>query len=181
MDDDRNDQEGGAGGIPVAPPVLGGVRSGPITAPEPTDPGPTDPGPTADPGPELPGGEPWASPTQIDIPVQPPASPFAEAFWVGAATSETPSTAGWAPPPGPAGPPIPPPPGVTAWPPYAPAPAAPARHAPMWLVVAVVAALVGGAAGAGIAEAVGRRLDHHGTPTVKVGTGAPGPALAGGA
>jgi S1-C subfamily serine protease len=49
-------------------------------------------------------------------------------------------------------------------------------------VVAVVAALVGGAAGAGIAEAVGTG-NGNGTaaPAVKVGQVAPGPALAGGA
>jgi S1-C subfamily serine protease len=47
--------------------------------------------------------------------------------------------------------------------------------------VAVVSALVGGAAGAGIAEAVG--TDNGGSPvaSVKVGEAAPGPALAGGA
>ncbi|MHB8681008.1 MAG: S1C family serine protease, partial [Acidimicrobiales bacterium] len=49
---------------------------------------------------------------------------------------------------------------------------------PNWLVVAVVAALVGGAAGAGIAEAVGTGSS---STSVGVSGGAPGPALAGGA
>jgi putative serine protease PepD len=53
------------------------------------------------------------------------------------------------------------------------------RTSPRWLVVAVVAALIGGAAGAGIAEAVG--TGTTGTPTIKVGSARPGPALAGNA
>ena len=50
-----------------------------------------------------------------------------------------------------------------------------------WVVVAVVAALVGGAAGAGIAEAVGTGNGTSSAPPVKVGQETPGPALAGGA
>jgi putative serine protease PepD len=48
-------------------------------------------------------------------------------------------------------------------------------------VVAVVAALIGGAVGAGIAEAVGTGNNSPGTPTIKVGSASPGPALAGNA
>jgi S1-C subfamily serine protease len=47
--------------------------------------------------------------------------------------------------------------------------------------VAVAAALVGGAVGAGIAEAVGTGGTPVGTPSIKVGSSTPGPALAGGA
>ena len=50
-----------------------------------------------------------------------------------------------------------------------------------WVVVAVVAALIGGAAGAGIAEAVGTGNGAASAPAVKVGEETPGPALAGGA
>jgi len=55
------------------------------------------------------------------------------------------------------------------------------RTSPRWLVVAVVAALIGGAVGAGIAEAVGTSGTTTGTPAIKVGSSSPGPALAGGA
>jgi putative serine protease PepD len=48
-------------------------------------------------------------------------------------------------------------------------------------VVAVVAALIGGAVGAGIAEAVGTGGTPVGTPSIKVGSASPGPALAGNA
>jgi len=183
VDDDRNDQEAGTAGAPVAPPVLGGVLSGPVATPGRTS-------PTAAPVTEAPRGDPWASPTppdapappgapaETEVPGQPPPSPFAEAFWVAAATSEAPPS--WSAPPGPAGAP-PPPPGAGAWPPRAPATGARLRHAPMWLVVAIVAALVGAAAGAGIALAVDGGSSTTAAPTVKVGTGAPGPALAGNA
>jgi S1-C subfamily serine protease len=46
-------------------------------------------------------------------------------------------------------------------------------------VVALVAALIGGAVGAGVAEAVG--TGGTGSPAIKVGAASPGPALAGGA
>lgn len=64
----------------------------------------------------------------------------------------------------------------------APLPSAPPRRrgAPRWLGVAVVAALVGGVAGAGIAEGLGTGGTTT-TPAIKVGDAAPGPALAGGA
>ncbi len=92
---------------------------------------------------------------------------------------------GWVPP-APVGggvPPYggPPPP---AWPPgtILPSPAAPTgRSSPRWLVVAVVAALVGGAVGAGIAEAVGTGGTPVGTTAIRVGSASPGPALAGNA
>ena len=67
-----------------------------------------------------------------------------------------------------------------AWPSSVPPPSdrvAPAS--PRWLVVALVAALIGGAAGAGIAEAVG--TGGTGSPSIKVGSASPGPALAGNA
>jgi S1-C subfamily serine protease len=48
-------------------------------------------------------------------------------------------------------------------------------------VVAVVAALIGGGAGAGIAEAVGTGGSSGAAPVVRVGQVQPGPALAGGA
>ncbi len=47
--------------------------------------------------------------------------------------------------------------------------------------MAVVAALIGGAAGAGIAEAVGTGNNSSSPPPVRVGQETPGPALAGGA
>ena len=47
--------------------------------------------------------------------------------------------------------------------------------------MAVVAALIGGAAGAGIAEAVGTGNTSTRPPAVRVGEETPGPALAGGA
>ena len=81
----------------------------------------------------------------------------------------------WPPPPagGPAAPGWPPPP--------LQAPDAPARGPRGWIAVALVAALVGGGAGAGIAEAVGTGGSNTPAPTVKVGQATPGPALAGGA
>ena len=50
-----------------------------------------------------------------------------------------------------------------------------------WVVVAVVSRSTGGAAGAGIAEAVGTGSRNHSAPPVRVGQETPGPALAGGA
>lgn len=90
------------------------------------------------------------------------------------------------------GPALPPPvppfasPAGGSWPSPAPAvPAAPSapvarRRPPQWLVVAVIAALIGGGVGAGIAEAVGTG-SSTGTSTISVGGSSPGPALAGGA
>jgi putative serine protease PepD len=48
-------------------------------------------------------------------------------------------------------------------------------------VVAVVSALIGGATGAGIAEALGTGNNSSSAPAVRVGQETPGPALAGGA
>ena len=115
----------------------------------------------------------------------------------------TPGTSGWRPPtaesgvppvwrpaaPGPGAPWVPPasppPPGASApaaGSPWVGPPAPARRRPPQWAVVAVVAALVGGAVGAGIAEAVGTGSSGStGSATVKVGQVAPGPALAGGA
>jgi putative serine protease PepD len=72
---------------------------------------------------------------------------------------------------------------MPAWPPpVAPAPGPPksGQGSPRWLVVAVVAALIGGGVGAGIAEAVGTG-GTVGTPSIRVGSASPGPALAGNA
>jgi len=72
-------------------------------------------------------------------------------------------------------------PPTSAWPSSVPPPDIPAgRTSPRWLVVALVAALIGGAAGAGIAEAVGTG-GSTGTPAIRVGSASPGPALAGNA
>ncbi len=101
-----------------------------------------------------------------------------------------PTGTGWpppsAPPPVAAPPPVVPPYGgglPPAWPGSAVAPPGPptGRSSPGWLVVAVVAALVGGAVGAGIAEAVGTGSTPTGTASIKVGSASPGPALAGNA
>jgi len=101
---------------------------------------------------------------------------------------------GWEPPPAPAGSPpaggwsappsAPPSSPVYGAPPPAPWPAGPPPRkggSPRWLAVAVVAALIGGAVGAGIAEAVGAGGTTTGTPSIRVGSASPGPALAGGA
>jgi S1-C subfamily serine protease len=50
-----------------------------------------------------------------------------------------------------------------------------------WVVVAAVAAVIGGVVGAGIAEAFGTGNSSTAGPAVRVGEVAPGPALAGGA
>jgi S1-C subfamily serine protease len=68
-------------------------------------------------------------------------------------------------------------PSVVAPPPPPPS----GRTSPRWLVIAVVAALIGGAVGAGVAEAVGTGGNSTGSPAIKVGSASPGPALAGGA
>jgi putative serine protease PepD len=52
---------------------------------------------------------------------------------------------------------------------------------PGWVLVAAVAALIGGGAGAGIAEVVGTGSGTGAAPAVRVGQETPGPALAGGA
>lgn len=112
----------------------------------------------------------------------PPAPPLAPAptapVWRGV---EAPIVPGW-PPPG-----IAPQPAVSAPPPPAPweraAPISPSggpRGARGWVVVAVVAALIGGGAGAGIAEALGTS-NTVASPPLRVGAETPGPALAGGA
>lgn len=52
------------------------------------------------------------------------------------------------------------------------------RRRPQWLAVAIVSALIGGAAGAAIAEGLGTGSSNQ---SIMVGSAAPGPALAGGA
>ncbi len=137
------------------------------------------------------------------VPSSSPASPFPPAPTPGQVT--TPATGGGAPDPGPTAPvwrtgadpyagawtsslaPGSRPPGVAPageWgssPPKPPTSPPPRHWAQHWVVVAVVAAVVGGGAGAGIAEALGTGNGATSTPTVRVGTVTPGPALAGGA
>lgn len=55
------------------------------------------------------------------------------------------------------------------------------RGARGWILVAVVAAVIGGGTGAGIAEALGTGNGASSAPPVRVGEETPGPALAGGA
>ncbi len=125
-----------------------------------------------------------ASPTDDPAPVEPGVEPRDPSpapgapVWRGA---EPPMPPGW--PSGgpftPSGGPGPFTPGAAA----APAPTAKTGPGGVrgWVVVAVVAALIGGAAGAGIAEAVGTGNGAASAPAVKVGEETPGPALAGGA
>ena len=142
---------------PPPPPTLGGGAGRDETpAGEPPEPA-SAPSPPAF-------GRGWEPP-----PVPPPAS----------APPTPPGAGGWSAPP-----PTPPHAPSYGAPPAAPWPAAPPSRrggAPRWLVVALVAALIGGAAGAGIAEAVGTGGTTTGTPSIRVGSSAPGPALAGGA
>jgi S1-C subfamily serine protease len=95
--------------------------------------------------------------------------------WRGA---EPPVVPGWPPPGGPPPSSFPGAPGGTE---STPGPRSGPRGARGWIVVAVVAALIGGAAGAGIAEAVGTGNNSASAPPVRVGEETPGPALAGGA
>ena len=203
MDDRREDDAAhGTESTPVPPPALGdttGHLDAPVTipgqagqwapaqgTPAASPPAPTPPAPGGAPGAAAPPvavpGGPWTPPAAP--PATPWASPTAETPTVPVwRAADAPPAPGW-PPPGvpPVTPGAPPMPG-TPWgaPPAAP-PAPAARRTPSWVVVAVVAALVGGAAGAGIAEAVGTGNGNSGpAPTVKVGQVSPGPALAGGA
>ena len=143
--------------------------------------GPSLPMPPADGAPDAP-ADPAASPGSAPGRVDPVTEPYRTApFGVRPAGGD--GGPGLPPPVPP--PPVPPPgtPAVGSWPPPAPAaPVAPAarRRPPQWLVVAVIAALVGGGVGAGIAEAVGTG-SSSGTSAISVGGTSPGPALAGGA
>jgi len=113
---------------------------------------------------------PWAPPT-TETPTVP--------VWRGA---EAPFAPAWPPAGLPSGTsPLPPGPGVPWMAPRPSAPGAKPRGASGWVVVAVVAAVIGGGVGAGIAEAVGTGSTGSTAPAVKVGQVAPGPALAGGA
>jgi S1-C subfamily serine protease len=157
-----------AGSTPASPPSMGGDAS-------PSDPAPTPPGPTGEGGPEQitsPSGS-ESPPSEVERPtslatpygagplVAPPAAAPAAQMWPGAQTPLAPGR----PSPG--------------------APVADVRSGPRgargWILVAVVAALIGGGAGAGIAEAVGTGNNSSSPPAVRVGEETPGPALAGGA
>ena len=172
MDEMRQDHVADdAESTPAPPPALGGAPTGgegSNKTPAPAEPEKSGAG--SGPAPVLPAGAAsWGS-TTAETPTVP--------VWRGA---ESPLAPGW-PPAGVA--PAVPVPGLAPGGPWtAPPPvtSAPPRGLRSWIVVAVVSALVGGAAGAGIAEAVG--TDNGGSPvaSVKVGEAAPGPALAGGA
>ena len=192
------------GSPPTPPPSLGGHGH---ADPAPEDPGPPPavpvgappevptppPGPSEVPPPPATGPAGWAPyPPEGD-----PTPPSGETAPPGLTPppSPAPPAPGGNPPPTPAAgpawtpmPPVSPPwtpvyggPPPSVWPPVAPTPSpAPVRSAPRWLVVAVVAALIGGAVGAGIAEAVGTG-GSTGNAEIKVGAASPGPALAGNA
>ena len=189
MDDERSHEATDQSGSPPAPPPPLGATPGiadrsprtrtgelsPTASDAAGDGGPTsDPAETADaphpfrPSPSPPYTPPWAAPT-----AETPAPPG----WPTAQVAPVPP---WRPASGPpTGPPEAPAP-VWASPPQKSG-AGGSRFAPPWIVVALVAALVGGAAGAGIAEAVGTNTTTTAAPAVRVGQVTPGPALAGGA
>jgi S1-C subfamily serine protease len=135
-------------------------------------------------------GEPTAAPSAASGPTAtgtaapppygagPLVAPPAEAVPVWRA-ADAPLVPGWPPPGGrpPSTAPVAPGPAEPA----APAAGAGPRRARGWIAVAVVAALVGGAAGAAIAEAIGTGTSADSAPPVRVGEETPGPALAGGA
>jgi len=181
VDETRQSPAADEAGSTPAPPTPTGASPvgegdpdrGPVAAPEPSPPSsvpgaaPVPPSTVVPP----PGGGAWGSSAAAPNPTVP--------VWRAA---DTPVMPGW-PPSG--APSVPPAPGTV---PGAPGTAAQAATAPAyprggrgWVVVAVVAALVGGAAGAGIAEAVGTGNGASSAPPVKVGQETPGPALAGGA
>jgi len=117
-------------------------------------------------------------PPGFSPPAPPPAPAPTVPVWRGV---EAPVVPGWPPPGIPAQPAVSAPPPPAPWEVAAPtSPAAGPRGARGWVIVAVVAALIGGGAGAGIAEAVGTG-NTVASPPLKVGAETPGPALAGGA
>ncbi len=169
MDEMRQDHAADdADAPPAPPPPLGGSSPYHDTVPVPTAPLPPG-GPDAPAPPVFPGTAP---------PVPPPSPLPTAPVWRGV---ESPLVPGWPP----VGSPPPPPYGPTTPEPWAgPVPRAGGgrpRGFPGWVVVAVVAALIGGGAGAGIAEAIGTGNTTAAAPPVRVGEETPGPALAGGA
>ncbi len=169
MDDERQDHGADdAPTTPVPPPPIAGIA--------PQAEGPPRPAPTGEWG--RPPGDPAPVPPASD-PRDPSLTPGAP-VWRGAEPLMPP---GWPP----TGAPFTPTgaPGGPFTPGGTPAPAPTPRTGPAgmrgWVVVAVVAALVGGAAGAGIAEALGTGSGVASAPPVRVGEETPGPALAGGA
>lgn len=155
-------------GTPSPPPSLGGhdpSTSAPVEAPVPSTPSlgtsateppaPETGSPGWDPPPAAPPATGWPPPTTTP-PTAPPttAPPSAPPF-------------GGAPP--------------SIWPPIAAPPEPPKdRTAPRWLVIALVSALIGGVVGAGVVGIWGRG-GSVGNADIKVGSSAPGPALAGNA
>jgi len=162
---------------PAVPPALGGT-SPPSDLAAATAPPPTTPTPTPTPTGLAPGSVPPPNLAYGAGPLVAPPAPGAP-VWRGA---EPPVVPGWPPSgfPGPT-----PPLGAVATPPGAmapgPDPRPGRRGARGWIGVAVVAALIGGGAGAGIAEALGTGNTVSSAPPVRVGEETPGPALAGGA
>jgi S1-C subfamily serine protease len=163
VDDKRQDPT--ADDAPSTSPPLEGDPSRLEATESSTGEGGTGPGAAPD-GPETPptgvGRSPAVPPPYGAGPlVAPPAAAPSVAMWPGSPTSPTP-----------------------VWPP-AGAPATEGRSAPRgargWILVAVVAALIGGGTGAGIAEAIGTGNSASSPPAVRVGEETPGPALAGGA
>ncbi len=159
MDEERQDHGADdAESTPAPPPSLGGTAIPPAGSPP----------VSSHPPPPPYGAGPLVAPPAPSTPV-----------WRGA---EAPVVPGW-PPPGV------PPSGAVPSGPFtgsggsipAPEPRQGPRGARGWILVAVVAALIGGAAGAGIAEAVGTGNSDSAAPPVRVGEETPGPALAGGA
>ncbi len=155
MDEERQDHGANdADSAPAPPPSLGGTSTAPPVSPLPPSP-PYGAGPLV--APPAPGTPVWRGAEAPVVPGWPPS---------GAAPAG-------AVPPGPFA-------GSARSTPESESRQAPSR-ARGWILVAVVAALVGGAAGAGIAEAVGTGNGDSSPPPVRVGEETPGPALAGGA
>ena len=185
MDDQADDVAGGAGPVPPS---------------DPPDPAASTGGSPEDAAPRV-AATGWAEPGQRPVASDPdtaaPSSAYGTGPW-GITPPDAPTVPVWRPAPAPgapawpppwapsgAAPGGPPPPGPTSPSPWAsprPSPGPGPRRPPRWVAVVVVAALVGGAAGAGIAEALGTgNGPATDVPTVKVGQESPGPALAGGA
>ena len=163
MDEERQDDLADhAESVPAPPPPLGGAAADAELSPSPTRSSPIEPTPAPPPY----GAGPLVAPPAETPPVWRPAQP--------------PLVPGRPPPGAPPAPPYVGPGGPFGATPQTNPETRP-RGARSWIAVAVIAALVGGAAGAGIAEWVGTGTTTTATPPVRVGEETPGPALAGGA